>query len=134
MVASAISGSYSVVLSIGNTHVIKLVSFSPINLVLQEVLSQEPEGQRGNYFSFPTAQSHQTGPTQMAKPQIPPLLYFCLGNYKSRLSPTCSSGLIICQDGSQGSGKPFHLLDDQFIIKQYSSGTTRWKRRTGQGV
>ena len=50
MVASAISGSYSVVLSIGNTHVIKLDSFSPINLVLQEVLSQEPEGQRGNYI------------------------------------------------------------------------------------
>ena len=53
MVASAISGSYSVILSIGNTHVIKLVSFSPINLVLQEVLSQEPRRVEKTLFFLP---------------------------------------------------------------------------------
>ena len=108
-------------------------SFScEVCLLLQEVISQEPEGQRGYYFSFPTAQSHQIGPTQMANHKSHLSCISVLATINLEFLPPAP--LIICQDGSQDSGKPVHLPDGQFIIKQYSSGTTRWKRRTGRDV
>lgn len=75
------------------------------------------------YSSVPPNQPHSDG-----KPQVPPLLATI------NLEFLLPAPLIVCQDGSQDSGKPVHLLDGQFIIKKHSSGTTRWKRRTGRGV
>ena len=80
--------------------------------------------------------SPQAWPPQFQMPIFKPSCQLCFWphGYKSEVSMTFSLVLIDLLGRLPELRETFYLLDYQFIIKGYNSGTARWKRCTGRGV
>lgn len=61
-------------------------------------------------------------------------LYLGPNRYKSEVPRTSSMCLINLLEHLTELRETFYLLDYQFVIRVYSSGTARWKTWIGQGM
>lgn len=65
-----------------------------------------------------------------------PGFYLCFWptGYKLDVPQTFLSGMISLLERLTGLKEIFYLLDHQFILKGYNSGTVRWRRYIGQSM